>query len=202
MSLDTQEITPSRRLVHERKIDLKVYRREDQLWDIEAEIIDCKGQDFQLAALSRKAGEPIHHMLLTVTINQGMDVVDAFAKSLQVPYEGTCELIGPDYAKLIGLNLLKGFREGVKSRLGGILGCTHISELTKLLPTAATQAFVGEVFYVQANQTTDKKQPDEQLPFQFNGCHALRTDGEVVKQYHPVWFGHPLEPGKFTISKE
>ena len=202
MSIDTQEITPSRRLVHERKIDLKVYRREDQLWDIEAEIIDLKGQDFQLAAFSRKAGEPIHHMVLTVTINKGMDVVDAFAKSLQVPYEGTCELIGPDYAKLIGLNLLKGFREGVKSRLGGILGCTHISELTKLLPTAATQAFVGEVFYVQANQTTDKNQPDEQLPFQFNGCHALRTDGEVVKQYHPVWFGYHLEPGTFNISKE
>ena len=201
MSANTQEITSSRRLIHERKIDLKVYRREDQLWDIEAEILDCKGQDLQLAAVYRKAGEPIHHMLLTVTINQDMDVVNAFAKSLQVPYEGTCELIGPDYAKLIGLNLLKGFREGVKSRLGGILGCTHISELTKLLPTAATQAFVGEVFYVQANQT-EKRQPDEQLPFQFNGCHALRTDGAVVKQYHPVWYGYPLEPGKFTISKE
>ena len=117
MSEDTKEITPTRRLVHERKIDLKVYRRDDQLWDIEAEILDCKGRDLQLAAVYRKAGEPIHHMLLTVTINQNMDVVDAFAKSLQVPYEGTCELIGPDYAKLIGLNLLKGFREGVKSRL-------------------------------------------------------------------------------------
>jgi len=193
MALDIQEITSSRKLVHERKIDLKVYRRDDQLWDIEAEIFDCKGQDFQLAAFSRKAGEPVHHMILTVTINQNMDVVDAFAKSFKVPYEGTCELIGPDYAKLIGLNLLKNFREGVKGRLGGILGCTHISELTKLLPTVATQAFVGEVFYIQSNQIK-KMQPDEQLPFQFNGCHALRTDGEVVKQYHPVWYGHPLEP--------
>jgi hypothetical protein len=200
MSPVIQELTPSRRLVHERKIDLKVYRREDQLWDIEAEILDCKSKDLQLAAVYRKAGEPIHHMKLTITINQQMDVVDAYAKSLQVPYEGTCELIGSKYNKLIGLNLLKGFREGVKSRLGGILGCTHISELTKLLPTAATQAFVGEVFNVQTNQ--DTIQPNQELPFQFNGCHALRTDGEVVKQYHSPWFGYPLEPGKFQMTKE
>jgi hypothetical protein len=196
MSDNVQEIKPSRKLVHERKIDLKVYRRDDQLWDIEAQITDCKAQGLQLAAIYREAGEPIHDMQLTVTINEKMDILQAFAKSLHVPYAGTCELIGPDYAKLVGLNLLSGFREGVKNRLGGIKGCTHISELTKLLPTVATQAFVGEVFHVQAH---NEGQNQENLPFQFNGCHALRTDGEVVKKFHPVWYGHPLEPGKFSI---
>ena len=198
----TENLTPkinSRRLVHERKIDLKAYHREDNLWDIEAEIIDTKAKDFQLAAVNRKAGEPIHHMMLTLTINERMDVVDANAKSLQVPYLGACDQIGPDYSKLIGLNLLKGFREGVKNRLGGIQGCTHISELTKLIPTVATQAFVGEVFNVQLS-SHEKKHPNEELPFHFNGCHALRTDGAVVQKYHPIWFGHPLVPGKFTIS--
>lgn len=196
MSNKVQEFNPSRKLVHERKIDLKVYRRDDHLWDIEAQITDCKAQGLQLAAVYREAGEPIHDMQLTLTINEKMDILQAFAKSLHVPYAGTCELIGPDYAKLVGLNLLSGFREGVKNRLGGIKGCTHISELTKLLPTVATQAFVGEVFHVQ---THHEGQDQKKLPFQFNGCHALRTDGEVVKKYHPVWYGHPLEPGKFSI---
>jgi hypothetical protein len=198
MSDNVQELKPSRRLVHERKIDLKVYRRDDQLWDIEAHITDCKARGLQLAAVYREAGEPIHEMQLTLTINEKMDILHAFAKSLHVPYEGTCELIGPDYTKLVGLNLLSGFREGVKNRLGGIKGCTHISELTKLLPTVATQAFVGEVFYVQTH-TQSSAQGQEKLPFQFNGCHALRTDGVVVQKYHPVWYGHPLEPGKFSI---
>jgi hypothetical protein len=198
MSDNLQELKPSRRLVHERKIDLKVYRREDQLWDIEALITDSKARGLQLAAVYREAGEPIHEMLLTLTINEKMDILQAFAKSLHVPYAGTCELIGPDYTKLVGLNLLNGFREGVKNRLGGIKGCTHISELTKLLPTVATQAFVGEVFHVQTDIEIEG-QGQEKLPFQFNGCHALRTDGDVVKKYHPIWYGHPLEPGKFSI---
>ena len=191
----------SRRLVHERKIDVKAYRRDDDLWDIEAEIVDTKNKDFQLAAVNRKAGEPIHHMMLTLTINENMDVIDANAKSLQVPYLGSCDSIAPDYSKLKGLNLLRGFREGVKSRLGGIQGCTHISELTKIIPTVATQAFVGEVLHVQLS-SLEKKSPNEELPFHFNGCHALRTDGEVVKKYHPIWYGHPVVPGKFTISKK
>jgi Protein of unknown function (DUF2889) len=191
----------SRKLVHERKIDLKAYRREDNLWDIEAEIIDTKTRDFQLVALQRKAGEPIHRMMLTLTIDDNFNIVDANAKSFEVPYVGSCDQIAPDYAKLIGLNLLDGFKNGVKSRLGGIQGCTHITELTKLIPTVAIQAFVGEVFQIQLG-ATEKKSPNEELPFHFNGCHALRTDREVVKKYHPVWYGHPLEPGKFTISKK
>lgn len=196
---DNKIIKPARRLVHERKIDLKAYRRDDQLWDIEAVLIDYKAKDLQLAAVYRQAGDPIHHMRLTITINEQMDVVDAFSQSLQVPYEGTCEVINPQYAKLIGLNLLNGFREGVKERLGGIMGCTHISELTKLLPTVAAQAFVGEIFQVQTN--LKEMEVHQELPFHFNGCHALRTDGQVVKTYHPVWYGHPLQAGKFTFLK-
>lgn len=196
---DNKIIKPARRLVHERKIDLKAYRRDDQLWDIEAVLIDYKAKDLQLAAVYRQAGDPIHHMRLTITINEQMDVVDAFSQSLQVPYEGTCEVINPQYAKLIGLNLLNGFREGVKERLGGIMGCTHISELTKLLPTVAAQAFVGEIFQVQTN--LKETEAHQELPFHFNGCHALRTDGQVVKTYHPVWYGHPLQAGKFTFLK-
>lgn len=188
----------SRTLIHERTIALKVYRREDALWDIEASIKDCKAKDFQLAASMRKLGEPIHDMLLTITINPKMDILEASAQSMAVPYWGSCELIGPSYAKLVGLNLLHGFREGVKSRLGGVLGCTHISELTKLLPTVATQAFIGEVVFAHKD-ASEQTHDSEQLPFQYNGCHALRTDGEVVKKYHAKWYGYPITPGKFII---
>lgn len=179
-----------RRLVQYRQIHAKAYLREDGLWDIEVELNDTKGKDFQLAAVHRLEGQPIHRMLLTITINEQFDILEASSKSLDVPYPGFCETINPDYQKLVGLNLLKGFRAAVKDRLGDIAGCTHLTELTNVLPTVAIQAFVGEVFpVVKAPETI--KVLHQKIPFHFNGCHALRTDGEVVKTYHPVWFGYP-----------
>ena len=68
------------------------------------------------------------------------------AESLWVPYPGHCDTIGPDYRKLIGLNLLQDFRRHLQARLGGVHGCTHLTELANVLPTAAVQAFAGEVF--------------------------------------------------------
>ncbi len=198
--IQNDSISP-RRLVHERKIDLKVYRRDDDLWDVEVELIDTKPKDFQLAAVHRKKNEPIHQMQLKLTIDEHMEIVGASAKSYNVPYPGFCEKITPDYSKLVGLNLLTGFREGVKNRLGGYLGCTHLSELTKLIPTVVAQGFAGEIFPVQGASENQRKEGQE-LPFQFNGCHALRTDGEVVKTYHPIWYGYPLQAGKFTFRKK
>ena len=179
-----------RQLIQKRAIQAEVYKREDGLWDIEAELVDTKGIDFHLKTGTVKKGEPIHRMRLIVTINQQMDILGAQAKSLDVPYPGACEAIAPDYQKLVGLNLMRGFRGEVKQRLSGISGCTHLTELCNILPTAAIQAFAGEIFDV----TNDDVQGP--MPFQLNNCHALRTDGPAVKKYHPTWFGRPIDSSK------
>jgi hypothetical protein len=99
-----------------------------------------------------------------------------------MPYPGLCDDHDDAYARLAGLNLLKGFRRGVRERLGGTDGCTHISELTQVLPTAVVQAFAGEV--LNTREDADSAEP----PFQLDRCHALRRDGEAVRLYYPRWY--------------
>jgi hypothetical protein len=140
-----------------------------------------------LASGVKLAGEPIHHMILTLTIDDQFNVLAAKAKAQSVPYAGYCNKIEPNYQMLVGLNLLNGFRGAVKERFSGILGCSHMTELSTILPTAAIQAFAGEVIKVADHGAGE-------MPFQLNRCHALRTDGEAVKKYHPKWFGMPLTP--------
>jgi hypothetical protein len=86
--------------------------------------------------------------------------------------------------------------------LAGTTGCTHITELCAVLPTAAIQAFAGEVWNTEtggapgepsdssastaASTEADRNKP----PFQLGRCNALRFDGEAVRQYYPRWFGH------------
>ncbi len=168
-----------RELVHTRRLRLEGYKRADGLWDIEAFLSDVKSHDFHLASGVRRAGQEVHDMRVRITIDRKFNIVDALAVSDAVPYPGGCESITSEYRKLIGLNLLHGFRKHAKELLGGVQGCTHLNELIGLLPTAAIQTFAGQM----PEQTSEARKP-----FQLDQCHALETGTETVRKYYPKWY--------------
>ncbi len=186
--------SPRRALKHTRTIQVEVYAREDGLWDLDARIADVKTSEIMLASGPRAAGAPVHDLWLRISIDRQLTIVDAQTASDAVPYAGYCEQIGPDYKKLIGLNLMQGFRRQLQERLSGAQGCTHLTELAQILPTAAIQAFAGEVF-----NTGDAASNDGQhsKPFQLDRCHALRSDGAAVEKYYPRW---AIKPAKEQSS--
>ena len=179
----------SRTLRHRRTIAVEAYSREDGLWDIEARLTDHKDRDFALATGLRKQGTPIHELWLRLTIDENFEVHDAEAVSDWVPYPGICDQIGTEYRQLIGLNLRRGFRHAVRERLGGAAGCTHLTELCSVLPTAAIQAFAGVVIHTPDTALKAANDAETSVPpFQLGHCHALRFDGEAVRRFYPRWF--------------
>ena len=185
---------PSRQLKHRRSIDVQIYSRGDGLWEVEAELRDTKTRDAPLAGGVRPAGEPIHDMLLRLVVDARFNVLEAGAQTRAMPYPGVCDDHGDTYGRLAGLNLLKGFRQEVRQRLGGVLGCTHMTELSQVLPTAVVQAFAGEVIDTRGDN------PDSQQPFQIDRCHALRSDGPTVHTHYPRWY-RTSGPGAATVPK-
>ena len=171
-----------RQLKHRRQIDVQVYSRGNGLWEVDALLIDTKTRTAQLTDGPRAAGTPIHEMLLRLVVNQQLEIVEAGSETRWMPYTGTCNEHGDAYARLVGLNLLQNFRKALRERVGGVLGCTHITELAQVLPTAVVQAFAGEVI--------DTRGTDEgaSQPFQIDRCHALRSDGEAVRLHYPRWY--------------
>jgi hypothetical protein len=176
----------SRALRHTRAIQVEAFARDDGLWDIDARITDIKQRDVTLASGFRPAGTRLHDLSLRLTIDLEMNVVAAEAASDAVPYAGYCDTIGPAYAGLVGLNMMRGFRAGLKERLSGVLGCTHLTELAQVLPTAALQAFANDVLKTRDGDTDDERLSHK--PFQIDRCHALRSDGPGVAKYYPRWF--------------
>jgi hypothetical protein len=176
MSLPVIEV--ERELLHTRRVRYEGYRRADGLWDIEAHLTDIKNHDFQLKTGVRRAGQPVHSMWLRLTIDGNLDVTDAAASSEAVPYPGGCETIAPAYRRLVGLNLRRDFRKNARRLLGGVRGCTHLTEMLDGMPTAAIQSFAGE---------RQEEQPDGAKPFQLDHCHALETTTETVKRWYPIW---------------
>ena len=176
MALPISEV--ERELTHTRRIRYEGYKRADGRWDIEAHLTDVKSHDFSLRTGVRRAGQAVHDMWVRITIDRQFNVVDAVACSDAVPYPGGCEQAPAHYRKLVGLNLLKQFRKNVVQRLGGVQGCTHITELLYGMPTAAIQTFAGEM----------KEEAGGRRPFQLDQCIALETSGETVKTWYPAWY--------------
>jgi hypothetical protein len=173
---------PERQLLHRRSIDVQVFARADGLYDVEAELKDSKTRDIPLAHGIRKAGDPVHDMLLHLVVDAQLNILSSSSQTRWMPYPGHCDQHGEAYGRLVGLNLLKGFRAEVKQRLAGVHGCTHLTELTQVLPTAVIQAFAGLVI------DTREGSADGQPPFQLDRCHALRSDGPVVQTHYPRWY--------------
>ena len=175
-----------REALHTRTVRVDAYARSDGQWDLEAELIDVKHYDFERRVGVHKAGDPVHHMQLRVTFDEAFTVTAAQAGYDAAPYGEHCMAIDSAYQGLVGMNLLKGFRDAVKRRFARVQGCTHMTELSYVLPTVAVQALSSKRSEERATGE------DETRPFQLEGCHALRLDGPVAKEFYPKWYVTPV----------
>jgi hypothetical protein len=134
----------TRECVHQRKINLEGYARSDGLLDIEGEIIDTKNYDFPNRERGIiKAGEALHHMKVKITVNDALTIVDAQAETLAGPFR-ICPSATIAFVNMIGVQIGPGWRAKVRQAIGGITGCTHITELMGPVATVAIQTFFGE----------------------------------------------------------
>jgi hypothetical protein len=169
--------TVAREPLHTRAIEVRGYLREDGLYDVEGHLVDSKPKDFQLASGLRPAGKPVHDMWLRITVDRALTIVDAEAAMDGMPFVEHCGAIVPAYRKLVGLAIRPGYNNRVKELLGGVRGCTHVTELAGVLATAAFQTLAGQV-----------AQDPERKPFQVDRCHALDATGPAVARYYPRWY--------------
>lgn len=175
---------PARRdHIHSREVRCRGYRREDGLWDIEGELIDTKTYSF--ANLDRdgiNAGEPIHHMRIRLTLDDELAVQACEAATDAGPFD-LCPAITPSFAALAGLRIGPGWRKAVMQKMGGVAGCTHLTELLLGPLTTAALQTIGPARARRQEATADGRPP----PI-LDTCHALARDGDVVRRHWPQFW--------------
>ena len=170
-----------RKPMHNRSIQVHSFEREDGLWDLEAELIDDKSYSYvKRNGTEQPARKPFHHMHIRITIDTSYEIKQAFAMYDASPFGEPCTSVTSAYQDLVGLNLLKSFRQEVKERFSRTAGCTHMTELATVLPTAAVQSMSG--------MKRSEAESAGRKPFQLGGCHAWRLDGTVTKEHYPQWY--------------
>ncbi|MCC9624527.1 DUF2889 domain-containing protein [Thalassospira sp. MA62] len=182
--------------IHTRTVTCQGFRRTDGLWDIEGHIVDQKTYGFANHDRGEiPPGEPVHEMWIRVTVGNDLIVRDVEAVTDFAPFNA-CDAIAPNYEKLVGLKLGPGLRKQIRDRVGGIHGCTHLTELMGPVATTAFQTIFPVLTKekqekearnnVSAEQS-DSDQPKRKMPL-INTCHGWRSDGPAVKRIAPDFY--------------
>ena len=88
------------------------------------------------------SGEPIHRMHIRLTVDDDLVVQAAEAVTEAGPF-ALCGEITPVFASLAGLRIGPGWRKAVLARMGGVHGCTHLTELLLGPVTTTAMQTVG-----------------------------------------------------------
>ena len=191
-----------RQLAHRRDIELLGYERVDGLFDIEAHIRDTK--TVGIANIDRGGwiapGEPLHDMVLRVTIDETMTIVACEAVTEHGPF-AACPGGAQHMGRLVGLTIKAGFLREANARVGGIDGCTHLRELLQQVGTTAFQT----LWPVRVRRAEERRRrlaaqgrseaeiASEASPVLLNTCYAYADTRETVKRRWPHLYRGPKD---------
>ena len=162
--------------VHTRRITLVGYRREDGNFDIEANLVDTKSYDFSLnAGGTLTAGQHVHGMAMRWTVNMDFEILAVEAAMDDTPY-GICPQIAPNFERLAGLRIGRGFLREAAGRVAGPAGCVHLRELIQQMATVAFQT-ISPLKRSFGTPSSGRGLVDT--------CYAHAADGELVRQRWP-----------------
>ena len=75
-------------LLHKRKVSSEGYIRTDGLFNIEGTITDKKSYDIPKSdGTILKEGDPLHQMVVKITLDINMTIIDVSAETLSAPYD-------------------------------------------------------------------------------------------------------------------
>ena len=171
----------ARETVHTRSIVCRSFRRDDKMIDIDGRFIDTRpfayNNDFRGAC---QPGAALHNMQLRLTINRERAIHELVAAMPNTPYTG-CSDVSPNFQRVVGLSIGRGFRKALRERLGGVDGCTHVLALLEAMAAAATQSFASNAYA--------PREPGAPEPVRIwriealqDTCHSYRADGPVMEQ--------------------
>ena len=174
--------------VHTRNVEFRGYRREDGLWDIEAELTDTKTYTHKTPDRGiLQSGEPLHGMAIRLTVDDAMKINAIEVRMPAAPFP-ECQQAKPPMSRLIGCTLGRGWRKAIEQALGGTQGCAHLRELLFNMATAAYQTIPHYRHHLRRLAGLPEPVPKRPPPH-LGQCLAWDFDGPVVKRRWPQFAG-------------
>jgi len=184
-------------LLHQRTINLNGFLIEDDLYQLEAELLDTKNYDVPNYDRGNiNAGDPIHKMKIVLTVDKQFYIKKAKATTFFSPFKA-CNSANNNFKMLEGIQIKHGWRKNVNEIIGNVNGCTHIRELLNSLATVAFQTIHGHNSKKDRDDKKENnsrkyqknnKEQNSKKPSLLSSCFAFRPNSKVVKRLWPEWY--------------
>ena len=163
--------------VHTRSIRIDTYSVDEGRVIVEGVLEDTRPMPIYTIVKRRREPGIVHGMVVRLLLG-GMptEILDAEAEMPAVPMDGCTEAID-SVKRLVGLPIVYGFSKAVKDRLGGPLGCNHLTSLILTMGSASVQGMAAH-----RGQTPPPPEAREaMLEYVKDSCCVWREDGEHYK---------------------
>ncbi|WPN44694.1 MULTISPECIES: DUF2889 domain-containing protein [unclassified Pseudomonas] len=173
-----------RQPLHTRQVICTGYLRSDGLIDLEGTLLDSKHHDHDAFYKVITAGAPVHRMRIVITADLQFNIrnVEAVMDDFPTPF---CPEIVSAYKSLIGLKVGPGFKKQMIQRVGGVQGCTHLTELLGPMATTLYQSTVDLLREAERERAAREPGYVVPKPWFLGTCHAHHPDREEVRKRWP-----------------
>jgi Protein of unknown function (DUF2889) len=179
---DDGELIP----IHNRNYNVEAFRKADDRLLLRGTVHDTKPPGLYIVGDTERL--TIHHMIVEMTVSfPQLEILEAGVVFDGFPNE-TCPGIAPQYDKLVGLSIARGFTHKVRELFGGPRGCTHVTALLQAMAPVAVQC--GWSMRVLKMQEAVKsglpgaaptvEQQSQMFKQNLNTCHVWDEEGAHV----------------------
>lgn len=180
-------------MIHTRRYDVRTYKLNDDKFLLRGVVCDEKPAGLYLS----DDPDPLwmHHMIVDLEVSYPMFVIESVRVEFRERPHTHCTDIEPEYQKLVGLSIARGFNAKVKELFGGPRGCTHIGALlAAMAPVAIQSGWSMRVGSALGTRTSANASTEEQrrrsYAMNLNTCHIWDENGQMVAD---IAKGVPIE---------
>ncbi|MCX8124132.1 MAG: DUF2889 domain-containing protein [Spirochaetes bacterium] len=166
--------------VFTRSIEVSCYEDGDNSIVVEGEIKDTRLCPYYLVTGERKEPGILHNMKITMHVS-GSNLIISNIKVDMIHYpREECVEVNNNIYKLNGLSITKGFTKAVKDTIGGINGCTHVTNCILAMAPAAVQGFWANK--AQKPVTKEFANQGSMSHYLIDTCYVWRNNGPMIQK--------------------
>ena len=181
-------------LIHTRRYEVRSYKLSEDRFLLRGVVVDEKPAGLYVAHDPEVLW--VHHMVVDLELSFPNLVIEKASATFHERPHAHCTDIEPEYEKLVGLSIARGFNAKVKELFGGPRGCTHIGALLSAMAPVAIQSIWS--MRATANGGMKPLARSEMTPemrrrsyaMNLNTCHMWDENGDMVRG---IEAGEPME---------
>jgi hypothetical protein len=169
-----QKADKRREPVQSRTIEIHIYDLGDHQVNVEGQL-----RDRRMVPPRGSIDHPalIHHLIARLWVRgPDLTITAAEAEMKQVP-RNSCPEILPGLQHLVGLRIITGYTQKVKELIGGVSGCSHLTNLILTMGPAAVQGY----WAAYGRKPGARSLTNPAILRVIDSCHVWRKDGPLAQ---------------------